>query len=65
MTTAQELLATIPPGERERIEQRAAKIALAHGRGVIWLQDVISAVVCAGDEFLPEPGEYVDEETES
>ena len=55
----QMFLETLPPEERDRTRDWAGRIAAAWGRDTITPDDVRAAVRCAGEEFLPAPGEYV------
>lgn len=51
-------LETLPPEDRDRTRDWAGRIAAAWGRDTIGPDDIRAAVRCAGEEFLPSPGEY-------
>lgn len=52
-------MAVYYPHEIETWKRRGAAIARAHGKDRIGKLDLDTAMMVAGDEFLPEEGEYV------
>lgn len=48
--------------ERKRIADWTSRIALGTNRQVAGIGDVLLAEQCEGEDFLPEPGEWVQEE---
>ena len=51
-------LAALPNDRRGPVGNAAKIIALGRGSNVAGVEDVRAALLCAGDAFLPEPGEY-------
>ena len=55
---ARALLKSMPDSRIAPVGNAAKAIALGRGSNVAGVEDVRAALLCAGDAFLPEPGEY-------